>query len=126
MNGKIERIAYSKIESAELLGVCPRTIDNMIGDKQLTARKIGRSVRIPANALYGLMGTFPPSDTTVLRISYTKTEAAKALGVSARTIDNLIAAKELKSRKVRGRILIPADSLHGLLRNDHRTARAAA
>ena len=46
MNGKIERIAYSKTEAAEMLGVCPRTIDNMIADKQLTARKVGRRVVI--------------------------------------------------------------------------------
>jgi len=109
-----------------MLGVCPRTIDNMIADKQLTARKVGRRVIIPATALYGLMYTFPKTDGTVLRISYTKAEAAQALGVSGRTIDNLIVAKELRARRVRGRILIPADSLHALLRSDHRTVRAAA
>ena len=109
-----------------MLGLCTRTIDNMIADKQLTARKVGRSVVIPATALYGLMYTFPKTDCTVLRISYTKAEAGQAIGVSVRTIDNLIAAKELRTRKVRGRVLIPADSLHALLRSDHRTVRAAA
>jgi excisionase family DNA binding protein len=124
LKGKIERIAFRKLECAEMLGVCPRTIDNMIADKQLVARKIGRSVIIPAHALYGLMCTFPPSDGTILRISYTKGEAAQALGVSERTIDNLIAAGELRSRKVRGRILIRIDDLHALLRCDHKTSRA--
>jgi len=109
-----------------MLGVCPRTIDNMIADKQLTARKVGRRVVIPATALFGLMYTFPKTDSTVLRIAYTKAEAGQALGVSVRTIDNLIAVKELRSRRVRGRVLVPADSLHALLRSDHRTVRAAA
>jgi excisionase family DNA binding protein len=121
----IERIAFSKAEAAEMLGLCLRTIDNMIADKQLKTSKLGRRVLIPGYALYGLMGTFPPTEGTV-RISYTKTEAAGALGVSVRLIDYLIAVKELKSRKVRGRVLIPTDSLHTLLRRDHKTLRAAA
>jgi excisionase family DNA binding protein len=104
LRGKIERIAYNKTEAAEMLGVCSRTIDNMIAEKQLTARKIGRRVVIPANALYGLMYTFPKKDSTVLRISYTKAEAGEALGVSVRTIGNLIAAKELRAHRVRGRV----------------------
>jgi excisionase family DNA binding protein len=98
----------------------------MIADKQLIARKVGRRVAIPTTVLYGLVGTFPPSDGTVLRIFYTKAEAAQALGVSVRTIDNLIAAKELRARKVRGRVMIPTDSVRALLRSDHKTVRAAA
>jgi excisionase family DNA binding protein len=98
----------------------------MIADKELLARKLGRCIVVPAYALYGLMGTFPPSDGNVLRISYTKAEAAYALGISVRTIDNLIKAKELRSRKARGRVLIPSNALHALVRCDHKTMRAAA
>lgn len=74
----------------------------MIADKELTARKIGRSVRIPASALYSLMGCSPKTTGTLVRIAYTKAEAASALAISPRTIDNLIVAKQLVYRKVRG------------------------
>ena len=60
------------------------------------------------------------------RIAYTKAEAAMALGLSPRTIDNLIAAKELVARKIGRRVLIPANSLHALVRCDRRTVRTAA
>jgi excisionase family DNA binding protein len=60
------------------------------------------------------------------RIAYTKAEAAMALGLSPRTIDNLIAAKELIARKIGRRVLIPATSLHALIRCDHKTAKTAA
>jgi excisionase family DNA binding protein len=126
LEGQIERIAYTKTEAAEMLGLCPRTIDNMIAEKELTARKIGRSVRIPAGALYTLIGYSPKTTNTVVRLAYTKAEAASALAISPRTVDNLIAAKQLASRKVRGRVLIPTDSLRSLMRSDHRTLQAAA
>ena len=126
MKEKIDRIAYRKTEAAEMLGVCLRTIDNMIAEKQLFARKLLRCVIIPAPALYGLMGTFPKTNHTVLRISYTRDEAAEALGVSVRTIDNLIADRTIRTRRLRGRVMIPSDSLHALLRSDRKIVRAAA
>src|SRR5215469_14433251 len=89
LEGQIERIAYRKSEAAEMLGLCLRTIDNMIADKELISRKVGRSVVIPATAVYALMGCSPPKCGNVLRIAYTKAEAAEALGISHRTIDNL-------------------------------------
>ncbi len=109
-----------------MLGLCPRTIDNMIAEKELTARKIGKSVRIPAGALYALMGCSPKASGSVVRLAYTKAEGASALAISPRTVDNLIVAKQLTSRKIRGRVLIPTDSLRALMRCDHRTMRAAA
>jgi excisionase family DNA binding protein len=44
-------INVSKKESAALLGVCPRTVDNLIATKQLPCRRIGRRVLIPYAAL---------------------------------------------------------------------------
>lgn len=123
---EVERIAYRKQEAALILGICLRTIDNMIADKQLTARKIGRSVIIPVTAIYALMSCPRPESSGIARIAYTKPEAAYALGLSVRTIDNLIVAGELKRQKVRGRVLIAVASLYALLRVDRKTVKAAA
>lgn len=41
----------SKRDAATLLGVCVRTIDNLVGTKQLPCRRIGKRVLIPYNAL---------------------------------------------------------------------------
>ncbi len=60
------------------------------------------------------------------KLAYTKTEAAFALGLCPRTIDNLIAAKELTARKIGRRVLIPASALRSLLRCDHETMSRAA
>jgi excisionase family DNA binding protein len=50
-----------------------------------------------------------------------KKEAAEALGVSLRTIDNLIGQKELTARRVGRRVLIPAVEVERFTRRDHRT-----
>ena len=126
LEGQIERIAYRKVEAAEMLGLCLRTIDNMIAAKELVARKIGRSVLVPARALFDLMGIASHTNGNMERIAYSKAEAAEALGLSPRTIDHLITARQLAARRVRGRVLIPVSSLHALMRCDHKTARAAA
>lgn len=60
------------------------------------------------------------------RLAYTKLEAAKALGLSLRTIDNLIAAKELTVRRIGRRVVIPATGLQALIRGDHPTGRRNA
>ncbi len=65
-------------------------------------------------------------ERSVERLAYTKAEAALALGISVRTIDNLIAAKELTGRRIGRRILIPATALAAFLRYDHDTSRRAA
>lgn len=46
-------------------------------------------------------------------------EAARRLGVSARTIATLVARKELPSRKIGRRRVIPVKALEGFLRRDH-------
>jgi excisionase family DNA binding protein len=46
-------------------------------------------------------------------------EAARRLSVCARTITNLIATKELPSRKIGRRRVIPVAALESFLRRDH-------
>ena len=56
-------------------------------------------------------------------ILISKREAAKALSISVRTLDYLIAAKELTVRRVGRRCLIPRKSLEDFARRDHATGR---
>ncbi len=58
----------------------------------------------------------------VLAIS--KLEAARMLGVSLRTVDRLIALKQLAVRRLGRRVLVPRNSLQFLLRSDHPTKDA--
>jgi excisionase family DNA binding protein len=57
-------------------------------------------------------------------LALSKLEAARMLGVSVRTIDRLIALKELPVRRLGRRVVIPRNSLQGLLRADHPTRAA--
>ena len=57
----------------------------------------------------------------IAKLLYSKQDAAQALSVSVRTIDNLIARKELLVRKVGRRTLIPATTLNAFVRKDHQT-----
>lgn len=50
-----------------------------------------------------------------------KQKAAEMLGVSLRTIERLIALKELQVRRLGRRVLIPRTSLENFLRSDHPT-----
>lgn len=54
-------------------------------------------------------------------IALSKQEAAQMLGVSLRTVDRLIALKELQVRRLGRRVLIPRTSLVNLIRGDHPT-----
>lgn len=56
-----------------------------------------------------------------LPILVTLRRAAELLGVSPRTIQNLIIAKELPSRKIGRRRLIPYGALQALARRDAQT-----
>jgi excisionase family DNA binding protein len=51
-----------------------------------------------------------------------KRETARALGVCVRTVENLIATKELPARKIGRRTLIPYRALQDFARRDHPTA----
>ncbi len=57
-------------------------------------------------------------------LAMSKVEAAQMLGVSVRTVDRLIALKELPVRRLGRRVLIPRNSLQTLLRADHPTKAA--
>ena len=57
-------------------------------------------------------------------IVLSKHEAALFLRVSLRTIDRLIALKELQVRRLGRRVLIPRASLENFLRSDHPTQTA--
>jgi excisionase family DNA binding protein len=54
-------------------------------------------------------------------MALSKQEAARALGISLRTIDRLIALKELPVRRLGRRVLISRASLESFFRNDHPT-----
>lgn len=57
-------------------------------------------------------------------MAFSKPEVARALGVSLRTVDRLIALKRLPVRRLGRRVLIPRDSLYAFLRADHPTQAA--
>jgi excisionase family DNA binding protein len=57
-------------------------------------------------------------------VAVSKSEAAQMLGVSVRTIDRLIALKELPVRRLGRRVVIPRNGLQNLLRADHPTQAA--
>lgn len=66
-----------------------------------------------------------PSDEKIVRLLHSKKEVAQMLNVSLRTIDNLIAFKELAVRRIGRRVLIPHGALLNFVRTDHLLERAA-
>ena len=62
------------------------------------------------------------STSIVVPLLHTKGEAATMLSVSVRTIDNLIATKELPVRRIRGRVLIPRSALVNYAKPNHKKA----
>ncbi len=58
-------------------------------------------------------------DEGVLAVSVP--EAARRLGISPRTVATLVARKELPSRKIGRRRVIPVEALEKFLRRDHAT-----
>jgi excisionase family DNA binding protein len=61
------------------------------------------------------------NSTEVAPLAYTRAQAAEAISVSLRTIDKLLAVKELRCVRIGKAVRIPADSLRAFLRKDHRT-----
>jgi excisionase family DNA binding protein len=54
-------------------------------------------------------------------ILVSKRDAARQLSVSPRTLDNLIAGRELPVRRIGRRVLIPRKALENFARRDHPT-----
>ena len=44
-------------ETAELLGVCEKTIYKLINNRTIFALKVGKSLRVPKSRLIDLLGT---------------------------------------------------------------------
>ena len=63
----------------------------------------------------------PGSERVPEALTLSKVEAARMLGISLRTIDRLIAMKQLPVRRLGRRVLIPRDGLRNLLSADHPT-----
>jgi excisionase family DNA binding protein len=61
------------------------------------------------------------AEQTRSQIAISKQEAAQMLGVSLRTIDRLIALKELQVRRLGRRVLVPRTALESLMHRDHAT-----
>ncbi len=62
------------------------------------------------------------NDETVLAVGMT--EAARRLGLSARTVATLVSRRQLVSRKVGRRRIIPVVALEAFIRSDHLSGRA--
>lgn len=58
-------------------------------------------------------------DETILAVGMA--EAARRLGLSQRTVANLVSRRQLASRKVGRRRIIPVLALEAFVRNDHRS-----
>jgi hypothetical protein len=58
-------------------------------------------------------------DREVTKMLYSRRDAAFALSISIRSLDYIIAAKQLKFRKIGKKILIPAGELTRYARADH-------
>lgn len=56
MNAPTLPIAYSRAEAAEILGVTPQTIDNLIRRGELRRYKVGRCTRLNAAEVHALVG----------------------------------------------------------------------
>jgi len=61
------------------------------------------------------------SEQKALKLLLTKREASLALSLSIRTIENYIRLKELTSRKIGRRRLIPVASVEQFARRDHKS-----
>jgi excisionase family DNA binding protein len=72
---------------------------------------------LPSNVRPWRVPTEQPAG--VKKLLYTKREAAFALGISVRSIDYLIATKQLEARRIGGRVLIPVKEVERFAASNH-------
>jgi excisionase family DNA binding protein len=60
---------------------------------------------------------------TEQKILFSKRDAAEMLSVSARTLDYLIAMRELEVRRVGRKVLVPRSEIERFAKRDHATKR---
>jgi hypothetical protein len=58
-------------------------------------------------------------DHTVDKLLYSRRDAAEALSLSIRSVDYLITTRRLSTRRIGGKILIPARDIQRFAREDH-------
>jgi excisionase family DNA binding protein len=63
------------------------------------------------------------STTALPKLFYTRQEVAQILSMSVRSIDSMIALKELPVRRFGKSVRIPAESLRAFAKRDHQTGR---
>ena len=56
---------------------------------------------------------------SVEKFLYSRKEAALSLGISVRSLDYIVARKELPTRRIGGKVLIPAAALKKFAAADH-------
>jgi excisionase family DNA binding protein len=61
------------------------------------------------------------ADRFQFKLQYSRGEAAEMLSISPRTLDRLIAEKQLPVRRIGRRVLITRDALEKFTRKDHET-----
>jgi excisionase family DNA binding protein len=57
-------------------------------------------------------------------ILVSRKDACRMLGISIRTLDNLVSGGEIRVRRIGSRVLFERRSLEAFSRSDHRTKRA--
>ncbi len=69
--------------------------------------------------LFDISAAASTDNREVSKLLYSRKDAAFALSISIRSLDYIIAAKELKFRKIGKKILVPAAELARYARMDH-------
>jgi excisionase family DNA binding protein len=58
-------------------------------------------------------------DQVIAKLLYSRRDAAEALSLSVRSVDYLITSGRLSTRRIGGKILIPASAVRRFAREDH-------
>jgi excisionase family DNA binding protein len=110
-------------EAAAILGVSKSTVSRMISDAQLAAVKLRTRIVIPALAIHALVrgeaAVVPALPAGLLNV----VDVASMFTVSKATLYRMIDAAEFPAVRVRGRVLIPGETLHLMLSHAVRQQR---